>query len=170
MVYLINILHMKRRILTPQENAKNMPYPSDECGLHHTILRQPSIIDEFYFEKCNPSDCSKPSVSVVDPIIMLFNQERLTNMGASAAKQFLDSLQPRSNALAELRQQCSDEDLMKMVKSRHLQSPAEILMWCQYIEQNIDEFNSEVARLQAEEIEKQTVDSPQPDESVETKS
>lgn len=140
---------MKRRNLTPQENAKNINIPM-EFGLRHSILRQESVVDEFYFEKCKPSDDDKESVSIVDPILILFNQERLDNMGASAAKKFLDSLSPQSNDLSELRSKCSDEDLIQMVKSRHLQSPAEILHWCRYMNENVDKFNSEVARLQAE--------------------
>ena len=136
-------------------------------GLKHTILRQKSVVDEFYHEKCSPSDDKEDSVSVVDPIIVLFNQQRIDNMGATAAKAFLDSLAPESNSLAELRQKCSDEDLMQMVKSRHLQAPAEILAWCRYMQSNIDTFNSEVRKIveakQAEEaakVESGKVDEP----------
>lgn len=145
---------MKRRNLTPAQNAENLDF-NMQYGLHHAILRTESVVDEFYFEECNPSDDDMKSVSICDPIIMLFNQERLDNMGASAVKNFLDSLAPQSSDLVELRKQCSDEDLMSMMKSRHLQSPAEILHWCRYMQQNVDQFNSEVARLQAQaEVEK----------------
>lgn len=147
----------KRRNLTPKDNAVAFEKTSD-VGLRQVILREPSVVDEFYFEECRPSDDSQPSFSVVDPIIVLFNQQRLDNMGVTAAKAFIDSLVPKSNALAELRQKCSDEDLMSMVKSRHLQAPAEILSWCRYMQQNIDTFNSEVQKLvearQAEEQQK----------------
>lgn len=131
---------------------------NNNTGLKHTILRQKSVVDEFYHEKCFPSDDKEESVSVVDPIIVLFNQQRIDNMGTTAAKAFLDSLAPESNSLAELRQKCSDEDLMHMVKSRHLQAPAEILAWCRYMQSNIDTFNSEVQKIveakQAEEAAK----------------
>lgn len=141
---------MKRRNLTPQENSANIEF-NVELGAAHCVLREESVVDEFYFESHKPSDDCCESVSFVDPIIMLFNQERLDNMGSTAAKAFLDSLTPKSNSLSELRKQCSDDDLMKMIKSRHLQSPAEILHWCRYIEDNIEEFNNEVAKLQAEQ-------------------
>ena len=72
-----------------------------------------------------------------------------------AAQQFIESLAPKSNSLEELRKQCSDEDLMRMIKSKHLQSPAEILSWCRYLNENVESFNSEVQKLleakQAEE-------------------
>lgn len=140
---------MKRRNLTPQENSKNINFNA-EYGLRHTILREPSLVDEFYFEECQPSDDKDKSYSLCDPIFMMFNQERLSNMGVSASKAFLDSLTPQSNDLAELRQKCTDDDLFLMIKSRHLQSPAEILHWCRYINDNVDKFNSEVAKLVAE--------------------
>lgn len=139
----------KRRKITPKENSKNISF-NEELGLKHTILRVPSVVDEFYFERSEPCDDSIESYSVCDPIFILFNQERLNNMGATAVKTFLDSLSPQSSALSELRSKCSDEDLMTMVKSRHLQSPAEILSWCRYMNDNVNEFNSEVAKLVAQ--------------------
>lgn len=149
---------MKRTNITPQENVeKNITF-NEKVGLKQKILREPSVVDEFYFEKTCPANHKDESVSVVDPILILFNQQRLDSMGATAAKAFIDSLVPKSNALAELRQKCSDEDLMTMVKSRHLQSPSEILMWCRYMKNNIDTFNAEVQKLvearQAEEQQK----------------
>lgn len=120
-----------------------------ELGLLHSVVREPSIVDEFYFEKHKPSDDCMESYSVVDPIIMLFNQKRIENMGVTAAKQFLDSLQPKSDSLAELRKNCSDEDLVTMIKSKYLQSPAEVLAWCRFMKSNIDTFNSEVQKLLA---------------------
>lgn len=149
---------MKRINITRQQNAQNIQFNS-EVGLKHCILREHSVVDEFYFEPTTPSYDTQESVSVCDPIIILFNQKRLDNMGSTAAQQFLDSLAPKSNDLSELRKKCSDDDLMSMMKSRHLQSPAEILHWCRYMNDNIETFNSEVAKLVAQketEIPKST--------------
>lgn len=132
----------KRRLITISDNLSNVRFDLT-TSLKNTVLRDPSVIDEFYYDKTINSDGSE-SISVVDPIYILFNQERLNSLGATAAQSFLDSLQPKSDALAELRKKCSDEDLMKMMKSRHLQSPAEILSWCRYMQQNVDTFNKEV--------------------------
>lgn len=139
----------KRRNLTPEDNAKNIGF-NTEISLHTSILREPSVVDEFYTEEVTLED-GTTAVRHLDPIDVLFNQERLTNMGETAAKTFLDSLQPKSDSLAELRSKCTDEDLMSMVKSRHLQSPAEILHWLNYMNQNVETFNSEVAKIVAEQ-------------------
>lgn len=140
---------MKRVNITPKQNAKNISF-NKEVGLRHSILRDASVVDEFYHESTTPSDDKMESVSVCDPIIILFNQQRLDNMGTTPAKAFIDSLVPKSNSLSELRKNCSDDDLMYMVKSRHLQSPAEILSWCRYMNENVEVFNSEVAKLVAQ--------------------
>lgn len=134
-----------RRIISIQANAKRIEFDQNST-LKNTILRECDVCDEFYHEIITNSDKSE-SVSIVDPIYILFNQERLNQLGTGAAQKLLDSLQPKSDALAELRSKCSDEDLMKMMKSRHLQSPAEILAWCRYMQANVDNFNSEVKAL-----------------------
>lgn len=138
----------KRRKLTAKDNSEKISFNS-HTGLHHAVLREPSVVDEFYFEEIDSPDGNKVTI-VCDPIVMLLNQNRIANMGVTAAKTFLDSLQPRSSALSEMRKNCSDEMLMEMMKSRHLQSPAEILAWCRHIEQNMTEFNDEVSKMVAE--------------------
>lgn len=152
----MTMLH-KRRNITPAENAEKVNF-NEKLGIKHTIVREPSVVDEFYYEKVVPSDDDKEAVCIVDPIHVLFNQQRLDNLGATAAKSFLDSLAPKSDSLAELRSRCSDDDLLSMIKSRHLQSPAEILHWCRYMQQNLKDFDSEVAKIlaqhQAEQQEK----------------
>lgn len=147
----------KRHFLTPDENVEKNVHFDATCDLRHTVLRDASVVDEFYKESIINTDGSE-SVSFMDPIYILFNQQRLNSLGTTAAQSFLDSLQPQSDSLAELRKKCSDDDLMKMVKSRHLQSPSEILAWCRYMESNIDAFNEEVQSLiqaQTEEASKE---------------
>lgn len=146
----------KRNIKPLDEHCKCIVH-NPEVGLRSVILREPSVVDEFYMESVVNDDGSE-SVSFKDPIYVMFNQQRLNDMGTTAAKAFLDSLQPSSDSLAELRSKCSDSDLMSMVKSRHLQSPAEVLAWCRYMQKNIDIFNSEVQKL----IEAQTAPTTEP--------
>lgn len=145
---------MKRRNLTPKQNSSNIEFT--DVGLRHVILREPSVVDEFYREKSVCPEDKKECISILDPIIILFNQDRLNKLGSMGAQSFIDSLAHKSNSLQELRKKCSDDDLMTMIKSRHLQSPAEILAWCRYMNDNINEFNKEVQRLVDEQ--KQTVD------------
>ena len=147
MVYLINSEFMyKRSFMSAEENASSVRY-NPEKGLFHSILRQKSVVDEFYHENHKPAYDKLESVSYVDPIIMLFNQERIDNLGSMAAKELLDSLANKSDSIVELRKKCSDEDLLSMIKSRYLQTPSEIMAYCRFIEGNVDSFNSEVKQL-----------------------
>lgn len=138
----------KRIILTADDNAANVQY-NQSAVLMHSELYQPSPVDEFYTESVIPVDGSE-CVFHVDPLIMLFNQQRIDNLGSLTAKQFLDSLQQKESSLSELRKKCSDEDLMAMMKSRYLQTPSEIMSYCRYIESNVDAFNSEVQKIVSE--------------------
>ena len=136
------------------DNAENVVYHPD-IDYRVAVLRESSVVDEFYQQNtCNPDGTE--SVSFSDPIYILFNQERLDSLGSTAVQAFLDSLQPKSDALAELRSKCSDDDLMQMMKSRHLQSPAEILHWCRYMKSNVDKFNAEVQELVKQQSQQQT--------------
>lgn len=146
----------KRRFITVQDNMENVNY-NISLGVRHFILRESSPVDEFYQEVCKSSDDKLESISFVDPIIILFNQERLDNLGTMGITAFLDSLQQRESFLSDLRSKVSDDDLLTMIKSRHLQSPSEITVWCRYIENNVEAFNKEVQEL-VKQQQQQTVE------------
>lgn len=122
---------------------------------------QPSLVTSFYKEESISSESGEPMVVYHDPIYMLFNQERLSRLGSGAVELWLQQInQSKANPLAELRKECSDEDLVSMIKSRHLQSPSEILSWSRLMIAKMDEFKSEVAKLvatkQAKDVEQTT--------------
>ena len=92
------------------------------------------------------------AISYSDPIYLLFNQQRLEKNGSFAIQQWLQSLQSSSSSqLSQLRSKCTDEDLISMIKSRHIQSPSELKSWLDYCSSNIEQFNSELALLQEQQ-------------------
>lgn len=146
-----------RLFITAKENSKNVKF-STKHTIKHTVLREDSLVDEFYTEPCTPANDSMGSVSYVDPIYMLFNQDRLNNLGQMGLQSFLESFSKKHDSMEELRKQCSDEDLASLIKSKHLQSPSEISAWCRYMQHNIDEFNAEVQKIvEAKQAEEQDV-------------
>lgn len=115
------------------------------------ILCTSSPVDEFAFNETIMPDGSI-ALSYSDPIYLLFNQQRLDKNGSFAIQQWLQSLQSSlSSQLSQLRSKCSDEDLISMIKSRHIQSPSELKSWLDYCSSNIEQFNSELALLQQEQ-------------------
>lgn len=133
------------------EDCADMVQYSNTFSISQVVYRDSSPVDEFYKESTKAPDDDIESYSYVDPIIMLFNQERLQSLGEMGVKAFLDSLQQSESSLSELRKKCSDEDLAKMLKSRYLQTPSEITAWCRYMDSNVDAFNQEMQQLLAEQ-------------------
>lgn len=129
--------------------------------VENIISAEKSLVHEFQFEERVSQQDGTPMFQASDPIYLLFNQQRLNSIGAGAVQLWLQEMNSAaSSPLAELRKQCSDDDLLTMVKSRHLQSPSEILAWAQYMTANMSKFESEVAKLvaakQTEESQSQT--------------
>lgn len=96
------------------------------------------------FEKSIVSECRIREVPTekgidkkyCDDIYLLFHQKRLENLGIDTINNWLKSLTPQSDALSSLRSKCTDEELLSLVKSRHIQSQSELLAWSNYLEQN----------------------------------
>lgn len=125
-------------------------YPHVDYTDKNMNYYQPSLVSSFYKEESVSAESGEPMVVYHDPIYMLFNQQRLSKLGAGAIEMWLNQMnQSNANPLAELRKECSDEDLVSMIKSRHLQSPSEILAWSRMMTAKIDEFKGEVAKLLA---------------------
>lgn len=144
---------MKRRMISSRVNGAQLPLSVKNVSKKHFISRKPSMIDPFGIEEKIPKHCKGKvkSYSILDPIYMAFNQQRLNQLGSGAAAEFIASLDfNRSSQMNELRKKCSDEDLHYMIKSRHLQNPCEIAAWAELQLENMDKFTSEVARIQAE--------------------
>lgn len=142
----------------------------ENFDLKNIILRQKEIVDNFCRQEID-SSCGKKVTRIVDPVQVLLNQDRLNEvLGNTASKHFVDSFRNQKiDPFAELKKQCSDDDLKVMIKSRHLQAPAEILAWAKYMQNNVDLFTSEVQKLlaskQVKQVEKEVEQTDKVDES-----
>lgn len=116
------------------------------CTVNNTKLVQPSIMQSFMAEtiEVKSGDRIIKALSFVDDIYLLFNQRRLASAGADTINAWLNTLQSRSDSLSQLRSKCSDSDLMKICKSRFIQSPSELLAWSDYLNTNYESIVSEL--------------------------
>lgn len=112
------------------------------CNPKRSQIVQPSIMAELSQVKVTyfAGDDKCEAIANVDDIYMLFNQQRLAHMGTDTLNAWLNTLQPRSDSLAELRKKCTDEQLMEICKSRYIQSPSELLAWSDYLNANYSEI------------------------------
>lgn len=151
---------MKR--LTSYNYAANSVACNPTSGAKHSCSRTPEVTDPFYVEKQTCDRDNKEAKAYVDPIAILFDQQRLSNLGSGAVEQLIQRLATPTSPLAQLREKCSDDDLIATIKSRHLQAPCEIQAWAQYMSQNMEKFNAEIAKLAAEnqstDVESQNVE------------
>lgn len=150
-------------------HCKNNSYQFHFGDLCTSVPVEKSVVDTFYTEEHEQKDGTK-SVSFHDPIRMLFNQERLNQLGTNAIQKWFDSLkQAKSSALNTLRDNCSDDMLMELIKSRHIQNMSELQAYAEYHKNNLDEFKSSVSKLiaekqaekAAEQADKVNVDTPE---------
>lgn len=128
------------------------------------IVREPSLVDSFYMVEGVCSETGDNTVSYQDPLVMLFNQERLSQMGDAAVKMWIDSMsKAQGSAMSELKSKLSDDELIQLVKSRHIQSPSELQAYAEWCTENMDEFTRQVQDLQQQQQSDNT-------QEVETKS
>lgn len=109
-------------------------------------------VEQFRFEKLESSD-GTPSYRVRSDVSMLLHAADLAKRaGVSTAQRFMDSKSSRSSKLQEQLDKLnpSDDELLSMVKSRHLQHPSEILDWVESINEQAEDIKSDALKQLAE--------------------
>lgn len=115
------------------------------------IAVQVDPTDSFRFEKVTSIDGD--SYRVRSDVSMLLHAADLAKrIGSSSAQYFMDSRRPRSSSIQEAldRLNPSDDELLSMVKSRHLQHPSEILAWVDSINDLAEDMKSEALKQMSE--------------------
>lgn len=69
----------------------------------------------------------------------LFNQQRISNLGADVVRDFISRNYPTSSAISEQISKMSDADIMDAIKPRNVQSYSELMTWSKYLEMRIDQ-------------------------------
>lgn len=116
------------------------------------IALQVDPIESFRFEKIEFSE-NQVSYRIRSDVSMLLHAADLAKrVGVSTAQRFMDSKSPRSSSLQEQLDKLnpSDDELLSMVKSRHLQHPSEILDWVESINELAEDMKSDALRQLAE--------------------
>lgn len=99
-----------------------------------------------------------------DDIYLLFNQRRLAKtLGLDTFNAYVDSLEASSNdPLRQLRSKCTDDQLMSMIKSRHIQNLCEMQAWSEYLNSKADELVGDAKKLFEEQQQQDEKDSSDP--------
>lgn len=126
-------------------------------SLSISCVRQPSLVDSFYIDKCEHPETGVVIYGCHNPLYMLFNQQRLDRLGSEAIRQWIEQLDAAHHSeMSNIRKQIKDEDLIRMIKDRNIQHPCELERYISELDKRADLFNSEIARVKAEmELENQ---------------
>lgn len=68
----------------------------------------------------------------------LFNQQRISNLGADVVRDFISRNYPTSSAISDQISKMSDSEIMESIKPRNIQSYSELMSWSKYLEMRIE--------------------------------
>lgn len=120
--------------------------------------------EEFRFETV----CGD-ALRIRSDVSMLFHAEDVSKrLGASTYARFLETKRPKPSQLQTVMDSMnlSDDDILSMVKSRHLQSPSEILSWVASINELAEEMENDAIQKQMENENPEDNSADSPDVSV----
>lgn len=109
-------------------------------------------VEQFRFEKLESSDGAFSYRIRSDVSMLLHAADLAKRAGVSTAQRFMESKSSRSSSLQEQLDKLnpSDDELLSMVKSRHLQHPSEILDWVESINELAEDMKSDALKQLAE--------------------
>ncbi len=99
-----------------------------------SVFREKTPVENFYIQTHKSIHGKCDSVSIVDDVYMLFNQQRLDRMSSAALSEWLKTTSRTDSQLAGLRSRMTDAQLGSFIKSRYVQSRSELLAWSGYLE------------------------------------
>lgn len=102
--------------------------------------------EPFRFEKIGIEESE--AIRVRSDVSMLLHAADMTKKyGAGFVQSMIDMRRPKSSALQSQMDQMSDAAILDTVKSRHLQSPSELLAWSEYLVEQAKDIEQEAERL-----------------------
>lgn len=169
-------------------NVKGMPKHIDSADKYsssnHPLLdvvppesptTQPDVVDEFLIEieDCSilSDDSSADAVKGYrfrSDVSMLMHADNFSKrFGPQFMNAFSASRIPKSSSLSKAFDSMSDEAILATVKSRHIQSPSELLAWSEYLSSQAGSIKSEVDSI-TNTLEKASNDADVPVSSSES--
>lgn len=107
--------------------------------------------ERFRFEYCGELDDPDVSVRIRSDVSMLLHAADMAKKyGQNFVQSMIDSRRPKSSALQEIMDKMSDAQILDTVKSRHLQSPSELIAWSEYLIEQAKSVEQEAESLALE--------------------
>lgn len=105
--------------------------------------------EQFRFEKTGTD--ANECVRIRSDISMLLHAADMAKKyGTGFVQSMIDMRRPKSSALQSQMDQMSDAQILDTIKSRHLQSPSELIAWSEYLVEQAKDIEQEAERLAIE--------------------
>lgn len=85
-----------------------------------------------------------------DVSMLLHATDMAKKYGSGFVQSMIDMRRPKSSALQSQMDQMSDAQILDTIKSRHLQSPSELIAWSEYLTDQAKAIEDEAERLSLE--------------------
>lgn len=117
--------------------------------------------EQFRFEK-NGVEGSEYTRIRSDVSMLLHAADMAKKYGTNFVQSMIDMRRPKSSAIQSQMDQMSDAQILDTIKSRHLQSPSELIAWSEYLMDQAKEIECEAERIA---LEKEARDDSSSDKS-----
>lgn len=105
--------------------------------------------EPFRFEKAGTEE--NEFIRIRSDVSMLLHAADMAKKhGTGFVQSMVDVRRPRSSALQSQMDQMSDAQILDTIKSRHLQSPSELIAWSEYLVEQAKDIEQEAERLAIE--------------------
>lgn len=122
--------------------------------------------EPFRFEKIGTE--ANEAVRIRSDISMLLHAADMAKKyGTGFVKSMIEMRRPKSSSLQSQMDLMSDEQILDTIKSRHLQSPSELIAWSEYLIDQAKSIEDEASRIA---LEKESSESSQEHNSSESQS
>lgn len=122
--------------------------------------------EPFRFEKVGTEE--NEAVRIRSDVSMLLHAADMAKKyGSGFVQSMIDMRRPKSSAIQAQMDQMSDAQILDTIKSRHLQSPSELLAWSEYLVDQAKVIEDEASRVA---LEKESVESNSTEASSESQS
>lgn len=125
------------------------------------VFREGEPTDRFYFQTEIGNECGNKCMVITNPLYMLLSQTKLKNLmtiGADNAQAWFQRMLENTSVVSEfseISKKCTNEELLSMVRSRHIQSLSELNTWCKQMHNDQNQFVSVLEKTRKELEEQQ---------------
>lgn len=88
-----------------------------------------------------------------DVSMLLHAADMAKKYGSNFVQSMIDTRRPKSSPLQAQMDQLSDDQILDTIKSRHLQSPSELIAWSEYLISQAKDIEQEAESLALEEAQ-----------------